>query len=46
MTDKKLTLEDVSLDIPDADTFIRELETLRRMGEANRRAQAQDLAHG
>jgi hypothetical protein len=42
------------LDIPDADTFTRQLETLRRMGEANRRAQAQDqtqtltqdLAHG
>jgi hypothetical protein len=28
------------LDIPDADTFTRQLETLRRLGEANRRAQA------
>lgn len=27
------------LDIPDAETFTRQLETLRRMGEANRRAQ-------
>ncbi len=27
------------LDIPDAETFIRQLETLQRMGEANRRAQ-------
>jgi hypothetical protein len=42
------------LDIPDADTFTRQLETLRRMGEANRRAQsearpganAEDNAHG
>ena len=44
------------LDIPDAETFTRQLETLRRLGEANRRAQAQtqmqaqtqtrDLAHG
>ena len=42
------------LDIPDADTFTRQLETLRRLGEANRRAQSearpeandQDIAHG
>jgi hypothetical protein len=27
------------LDIPDAETFTRQLETLRRIGEANRRAQ-------
>ena len=27
------------LDIPDAESFTRQLETLRRMGEANRRAQ-------
>jgi hypothetical protein len=27
------------LDIPDAETFTRQLETLRRFGEANRRAQ-------
>ncbi len=27
------------LDIPDAETFTRQLETLRRLGEANRRAQ-------
>jgi hypothetical protein len=28
------------LDIPDADTFARQLETLHRLGEANRRAQS------
>lgn len=32
------------LDIPDADTFTRQLETVRRMGEANRRAQKQKEA--
>ena len=31
------------LDIPDAETFTRQLETLQRIGEANRRAQS---AHG
>jgi hypothetical protein len=31
------------LDIPDAETFTRQLETLHRIGEANRRAQS---AHG
>jgi hypothetical protein len=30
------------LDIPDADTFTRQLETLHRIGEANRRAQGAD----
>lgn len=30
------------LDIPDAETFTRQLETLRRIGEANRRAQSRD----
>lgn len=44
------------LDIPDADTFTRQLETLRRIGEANRCAQkearpeadtrTQGIAHG
>ncbi len=28
------------LDIPDAETFTRQLETLQRIGEANRRAQS------
>jgi hypothetical protein len=27
------------IDIPDAETFLKQLETLRRLGEANRRAQ-------
>ncbi len=30
------------LDIPDAETFTRQLETLQRIGEANRRAQGVD----
>ena len=28
------------LDIPDAETFTRQLDTLHRIGEANRRAQS------
>ncbi len=30
------------LDIPDAETFTRQLETLQRIGEANRYAQGAD----